>query len=247
MSEALKLYNTYKSLYMSLKGQMIVMRGGGVSVDEIDKTAKVVFIAGIPGVGKSTVAKKIADSGYILISTDQIIYDRIIPLFQDEIKNEFDGRESAMFGVYHPNKYHPVIKRARRKLIKVVRKMIDNNVRSDSKVVIEGTLLNKELIRGILGSNDRFVMYFIKPVSKEEYKKRVVKRFVEDPDNYGRMGRLRSIDKSGEGLADYRANGIEGEIISGMIDKVMELKYKKISEWVKHYTDWGLEIRYLIN
>lgn len=230
----------YYKKYLKYRRKYVIKQIAG-------RSEKLIFISGIPGSGKSTVAEEFGRQGYYIISTDKVIDEKIVPLFSKEIKEEFNNKKAVIFGIYHPKDYGPIIKKARKNFIKIVKKMIKKRQKKGDKIVVEGTILNKKVLRGIFGRNENFKFYFIKPKNKEEYKQRFIKRFEEDPENYGRLGRLRKLDKDGKALEDYRNNGIKGKIISELIKKVIKMKYDKMGEWIEYYTEWGLEINYLLN
>lgn len=233
-------YTEYKLKYTELKIKDIM--NGGKSTNH-----KLVYISGIPGSGKSTVAKDFEKKGYYLISTDIIIENNIIPLFTKEIKHKFNGKKTVLYGIYHPKNYGRIIEKARNIFVKKVKNIIEKQHNKGKKVVIEGTILNEKVLRGILGDNKNFKLYLIKPKNKKIYTERFIKRFTEDPENYGRLGILRKLDKDGIALKDYKKNGVNGKIISKLIKKVVDIEYCKMKEWVYYYTKWGLDIDYIIN
>ena len=218
----------------------ILLQGGGGGID-------LIFISGIPNAGKSTVSAKFVEDGYHLISLDQVIDDKLIPMYQEEIMEYFDGNQGMMFGIYHPDKNHPVLVDARKKFIQIVKKMIKEQHTKGQKVIIEGTVLNEDILRGIFGGNENFKFYFVVPFDKNTYIERFRTRFIEDPDNYGRFGTLRRLDADGKALTDFKKNGLKGKIINDLIEKVANEKYDNAREWIEHYTKWGLDINYYSN
>jgi adenylate kinase family enzyme len=196
----------------------------------------VVFISGIPGSGKSTVAKKFEERGYYLISGDDVIYKHVIP----KAKHMFDGLEHKVFGLYHPNKNFKTVRIARDRFIEEVKKLITNS--KSNNIVIEGAFLHKRLFEKIFENLD-YTFYFVKPKNKKEYIKRIEERFEKQPELYGRMGKLRNLDKDGSALKDFKKNGIHGKMIQGIIHKVADLQYKKMKEWSDLYDEWGLKYK----
>lgn len=226
----------YKIKYVNLSNKYEIMFGG-------NSNNEVIFITGIPGSGKSTIAKKFEKDGYYLISTDEIVENKLIPLFKKEIDTKFNGKKSVIYGIYHPSHYGNIIEKARKIFVKIIKKIIDKQ----KKIVIEGTILNEFILKNIFSNNQNFKLYFIKPKNKKIYTDRFIKRFIDDPENYGRLGRLRKLDKNGSALDDYKKNGIKGKIISKLIVQVVDMKYNKMDEWIEFYKKLGFKINYLIN
>lgn len=194
-----------------------------------------IFLSGIPCAGKTTIIK-IFKNHYI-ISLDDVIRTELSPLLGIDAK--------SLFGIYHPKSSTDsfIIIIARIIFIEIIRDKINQN----THVVIEGTILNEQLIRGIFGNNNNFTFYFIKPQNKDVYKQRFIKRFTDSPDAYGEIGRLRKMDVDGSALLDYKMNGINSIKINELITTVMNRKYDEMDMWIKYYNEWKLDIKYIIN
>lgn len=245
-----KVYTLTKLQYFNLKDN-IYQNGGKIKnynniLNPISFANKqqpnIVFLSGIPSSGKSTLSNKFGKNGYIIISLDELIENKLIPKFKNEIKTEFNGKKTALYGVYHNNKYGETISKARTELVKNVKDIIKKDTKK--KYLIEGCILHEGMLRDMLGKNHEFTFIYIIPKNKKTYNNRFIKRFLEDPDNYGRLGRLRKLDLEHKsiGIKDFKKNGISGKIISNMIKKVSNMKYKYINEWLKLYDDIGLNI-----
>lgn len=195
-----------------------------------------IFLSGIPCAGKSTFIQRFKD--HYIISLDNVIREELSPQFPN-------SNVKILYGIYHPENPNDssTILQARVKFIEIIRNKINHNTR----VVIEGTILNEQLIRGIFGNNDNFTFYFIKPQNKAIYKQRFIKRFVDNPDAYGEIGRLRKMDVDGSALLDYKKNGINGVKINELITTVMNRKYDEMDVWIKYYNEWKLDIKYIYN
>jgi hypothetical protein len=216
-------YEKYKNKYWQLKG-------GNIHKLDLED---IVFVCGKAGVGKSTVAKKISeDLDYVLISMDEVIRDEIVPLYKKEIEEVFDGDSGYMFSIYRgiADKEPTLITQARIKFIEIMKKKI-RYISDSGKVVVEGSLWNHDAIRYIFGKKDDYSMVFVQPKSLEIYIDRLKRRFVEDPDNYGRFGPLFVADKDKVALIDFHKNGIDGQIISELIKKVGEKEFNRVEEW----------------
>lgn len=231
---ACKLKKSLQSmLYNFCKSKI---QGGVEDGLKLKERKDVIFISGIPGSGKSTVAKKFEDKGYYLISGDDVIYKYIIP----KVKHMFNGMDHKVFGLYHPDKNFKAARIARSIFIQKVKELIEKS--KNSKIVIEGAFLHKRLFDEIFENID-YTFYYIKPANKKEYIKRIGERFEKQPELYGRMGKLRNLDKDGSALKDFKKNGIQGKIIQDIICKVSDMQYKKMKEWSDLYDKWELKYK----
>jgi dephospho-CoA kinase len=209
-------YNAYikhKLAYINLKSQ-----SGGT------KNRDVIFITGKAGVGKSTLAEKYVNNGYYLLSFDELIRNKLSKDFSHiETKN--------LYKLYRADLKDPETMELKERFSELVREKINGN----NKVVSEGSIRDLGLIREIFGSDDDFTFYYVVPKSKEEYVRRIFKRFKDDPDNYGRLGNARNLDEDGKALDDYKENGTDGKIISELLNRVANDQYDKIDEQYEYY------------
>lgn len=185
----------------------------------------IILIVGKAAVGKSTLSNKFREDGYIIISMDDIIKEKIIPVI-DNLKRE----PWIAFRLYKDDYSNNIINNARELFINEIIKLIDPN----KKIVIEGSLTDQKTIAKIF-SNINFKLYYVRPIDINTYILHIKDRFVDNPTDYGRIGFLRSADINGLALDDYVKNGINGKIINELIQKVVESEYSKIEETYNHY------------
>lgn len=184
----------------------------------------IVFITGKAAVGKSTLSNEFERKGYMVVSMDEVIREKVLPKL-DEIKEE----PWIVFKLYKDDS-NPTINMAREMFIDEMRKIIDGN----RKLVIEGSLTNCDAIKRIF-ENRKFTLFYVRPKDEETYVSRLKERFCKQPDDYGRMGFLRSADTNGSALNDYKRNGITGNLITELIIKVARQEYPKVEETYQHY------------
>lgn len=211
-------YKYYKDKYLKLK-----------------KASELLFIVGRSSSGKSTVAKKFEKDGYYLISLDDVVKDKLIPLMMNDLKKYHGGNIHYMFKIYRDKDYDHVIDKGRKEFVKILKKMINQQHKKGNKVVVEGSISNYDMIRQIFGQDDDFLLIYVKPKSANAFIQRVKKRFSTDPDNYGRLGWLRNSDTDGKALKDFKKNGINGPIIKPLIEDLAQRAYDGAKEWYDHY------------
>jgi len=213
----------------------------------IRKSDKVTFISGIPGSGKSTISENLAKRGFFVISIDEVIDNKLIPKYKDQIDKYLNGQKHLVFRVYHPDTKNPFIKELQVALSKIIKRIINDKKKKKYSIIVEGTILNENLLRLIFGKNNEFRFIYIKPFSKKIYCNRVAERFAKEPEMYGRMGRLRNLDSNKKALEDFYKNGLKGKIISELINQVCFGKYSDYFKWLKIYKKMGLKIKIFVN
>lgn len=184
----------------------------------IDKN--IIFIVGFTGSGKSYLSEQYKKHGYYVISADEIIRENLMK----------DSSDGIHFLLYNDNK-SSLVPESKKVFIKIIK----NLIKKYNKVVIEGQL-QADIINEITGKN-KFEIILVKPKNKAIWTKNIINRFVEDPANYGRVGRLKKYDEENNkiGLDDYIKNGIEGKYIKKLINKVISTTYNKQAETKDYY------------
>jgi len=234
-SKHTKKNDGYYNKYMKYKAKYLNIKGGN--------NKNIIFITGKAASGKSSVAKKFEQDGYLLVSLDEIVRRELATEFKNEVQTEFGGDYSYLYRVYRDDDYSPTIKKARNMLVKIIKDIINSN----KKVVVEGSLWNNNAIRQIFGKDDDFTFYFVKPKSEKLYLERLKHRFMEDPNNYGRLGFFMKNDPDGKALEDYHKNGINGTLINKLITTVGKMEYGRVEEWYNKYKDEFLKINIYVN
>ena len=225
----------YYNKYLKYKTKYITIKGGN--------NKNIIFITGKAASGKSSVSKKIEQDGYFLVSLDEIIKHELSLKMKNEIQTEFNGDYTYLYRLYRNDDNSPIISKARNIFIKIIKDIIMKH----KKVVVEGSLWNIDAIRQIFGKDDEFTFYFVKPKNEEIYLERLKLRFMEDPNNYGRLGFLWKNDADGKALADYHKNGITGKLINNLITTVGKKEYDRVDEWIDRYKDEFLKMKMYIN
>ena len=224
-------YLKYHDKYLKYKTKYIKMKGGN--------NQNIIFITGKAASGKSSVSKKFEQDGYFLVSLDEIIRDELAAEMKNDVQTEFDGDYTYLYRVYRNDDNTPIISKARDLFIKIVK----NIIKKHKKVVIEGSLWNTGAIRKIFGKDNEFTFYFVRPKNEKVYLERLKLRFMEDPNNYGRLGFLWKNDADGKALADYHKNGINGKLIHDLINTVGKKEYDRVDEWINRYKDEFLKMQ----
>jgi pantothenate kinase len=234
-------YLKYKNKYFQMKRENIQMDGGPNNCNTPNKNVKnknvknknVIFITGQAGVGKTTISKKFVKNGYFLLELDKLIEEQLYPLFKDKIDI------STAFAVYRDVDRSPYTEEIKQTFII----MTKNIIKKHKKIVIEGGIRNNKVIRAIFGNNSDFTFYNVVPVNEHAYHKRMTSRFVNSPDNYGRLGKLNSEDKDRQGLSDFKKNGIDGQIIKKILSTVSKNEYARILKSCEKYaTDFEVNL-----
>lgn len=185
-----------------------------------------IFIVGYTGSGKSFLSNKYKKQGYYIVSTDEIIRNNLM-------KN---ADNTIHFSIYLEQRLNrEELQQSRTNFISIIK----NLIKKHKKIVIEGQL-NSILIDEI-ADNKKFDIILVKPKDKKTYTKNIIKRFISDPMNYGKIGWIKTDDEqiNGQGLDDYLKNGINGKIIKNLIKYAVNEKYNKHNKlhdyFAKHY------------
>jgi len=224
-------YIKYKTKYLELKDANLYddQFGGGKKMDSVKilnnnlelPNDPIIFIVGYAGAGKSYLSKKFIDKKYHIISCDEIIREHIMETYDDHIK----------FGIYSQNT-DKNLESSKNKFIQIIKQIIEKH----KKVIIEGQLENIEMIKEIFGKSD-FRIIVVKPKNIKSYTNNLINRFIDDPTNYGRIGRLQIADNKidNKGLNDYIKNGINGYHIKKLIKSVAKSIFFKHQEKFEYY------------
>lgn len=177
-----------------------------------------ILISGFGASGKSFCASKFKKKGFYILHLDELLRNKV----QKKFPNIF------VFNIYSRELHPDLIKN---KVDKYFIELIRNLIKNHKKIVLEGKLRNKKLIDDIFKGYD-YSIIVVKPKNKKVYKERVIKRFIEDPAHYGRLGFLEKQDflYDKKGLNDYIKNGIKGKFINKIINQGINKAYKKHKE-----------------
>lgn len=213
------------SFYIGNKLKYILINN--ISYQRGGKTKRdIIFLTGKAAVGKSTLANKYIKKGYCILSFDEIIKNEVSKFFSHiEIKD--------LYKIYRSDINDSETLKLKAKFVKIVKKKIKQN----KKIIAEGGIRDFKIIREIFGRDKDFKFYYLVPKSKEEYVKRIFKRFTDDPYNYGRLGHVRNYDKDGKALNDYKKNGIEGKVITDLLNRVGNEQYNAIDKQYNYYAE----------
>ena len=192
------LYHKYKIKYLTTKYNVI----GG----ENKNLENIVFIVGYGGAGKTHLSKKLAKYGYYVVSCDLIIEKYIMK----------DPLDCKHYGIYEGNIDASLVE-SKNKFIAIIKKILQEH----KKVVIEGQIKSIDIFNEIVGKQP-FSIILVKPKNINSYINNITNRFIEDPANYGLIGRLQYEDTLNNkiGLNDYIKNGINGKYIQKLIKHV---------------------------
>ena len=58
---------------------------------------------------------------------------------------------------------------------------------------------------------------------------------------------MTKFDPDGRAIDDYKANGIDGPIISDVIEKTVMHNLKKIEKRIRIFEDWGFKFEIIFN
>jgi guanylate kinase len=202
------------------------MRGGS--------NKNLIFLTGYAASGKSTISSKYIEKGYHVISTDDVIRDELIPLFEGQIKGQ------RLFSVQlYKDKYKDdkVWVSAKKKFLEIMKEKVEEGINLRKKVLVEGQLRIPEDIRYIFGEDDNFSILVVSPESIESYADRLTSRVKNDPDNYGRLAHIRARDKDGSLLHDLLTNGKDGELWRPFIMEVSEELFPKHQRGIDHFQE----------
>lgn len=199
---------------------------------------EIIIISGKAASGKSYYGKLYEKKGYYLISCDELVR-KLYKKFEEGIPKD------DIFMIYQPTKNYDQYediknnkkwKKYMRKAKKYFVRFIKKKIKKHKKVVIEGTIKDIDMIKDILG-HYRYKFLFVKPKDEKIYLQNLTDRFVESPDNYGRIGFIGIKDKDKEGVLDYKKNGINGEKISKLLKNVASEQYIKIRDLHEYYAE----------
>jgi hypothetical protein len=178
---------------------------------------EIILIVGYSGSGKSTISKKFGET-YHVLELDKIV--------NNNVKKRF-----PKLNVYQIYKYEIPDVLKKHKVDEYFVKQVRNIIQKHKKIIVEGTLKNKAIITSIFKNYDYTIM-IVKPKNKSIYRERVISRFIADPAHFGTLGFLGTEDSKVDfaGLNDYIKNGIQGKIITKVINRAVNRVYHKHNE-----------------
>lgn len=172
--------------------------------------------------GKSTLANKYVRKGYYLLSFDEIIRTELSQNYKNiDIKN--------LFKLYRAEHNDPTTTELKDAFVKLVK----TKMKEHPKIVAESGIRDLDLIKRIFG--DDFTFYYVKPKSLRILYKRRYKRFLEDPNNYSRLGAIRVLDINGNALQDFK-NG-DPKKIKELIYRNSKDSFDDIDEQYQYYAN----------
>jgi dephospho-CoA kinase len=167
-----------------------------------DKKSPIIVIVGYAGSGKSYLSNQYSNKGYFVISGDEIIRNHLVS----------KDNNTKHFGIYQEIVPKELME-SKNEFISIVKNLICLH----KKVVIEGQFRNVDMLKEIIGNNEFNIIINI-PNNMKTYINHLTNRFIESPENYGRIGSMAILDNKKKGLNDYYENGIEGKIIRKLIN-----------------------------
>lgn len=155
-----------------------------------------ILLLGMSSSGKSTLANKLLKKNYLVISLDDILR---------KIAKEHPMKEK-IYGVYR-GKYPEV----RNKIIKNLSKIINTY----HKVIIEGAIQSKDVIKDIINISNKIKLYYKEPKSNKFYEKQIINRVLADVNNNTRITNFvwESLDKKDVNFA-FKNKKLNNNIIN---------------------------------
>ena len=184
-----------------------------------------ILLAGKAASGKSTVAEIFKKKGYYIISTDEIIRNKLIPKYKTKID------PALLFSVQMKTnqKYlidNTVWLEAQKDFNKILKKDVKKHLNGiNKKVLVEGQLTIPSIIRDVFGDNDNFTLYVVRPSSLKVYIDRLSSRVMNEPDQYGRLVWIGMKNENFEAKNNLLKNGKNSKIWKEFITKIAKEKY----------------------
>jgi guanylate kinase len=221
--------HTHKTLIA--KNNCKIKKGGVNNKNNKDnKDKNLILLAGKAASGKSTIAKIFEKKGYNIISTDEIIYNKLIPKYKDKIES------GLLFSVQNKTSNdNPIWYEAQKEFFDILQKKVKMHCNKNEKVVVEGQLTIPSAIRYIFGNDNNFTLYVISPPSLDIYIDRLTSRVISEPEQYGRLAWLEMENKDFKAKKDLFDNGKNGKIWKPFITKMASEKYLKHKELYDDY------------
>ena len=192
-----------------------------------------ILLAGKAASGKSSVAEQFKKKGYFIISTDEVIQNKLIPKYRDKIEPGYlFSVQNKTINVYNDN---PVWYKAQKDFSKMLKQDVKKNLKENKKFLVEGQLTVPGIIRDIFGNNDNFTLYVVIPSSLKVYIDRLSSRIINEPDVYGRLAWVEFENKSFIAKKDLLNNGKNGKIWKPFIIKIGKEKYPAHQELFDSY------------
>ena len=238
--ENFKKYMEYKTRYIKLKSRQYIHNdlkyGGG--------NKNLILLAGYAASGKSTISEKYRTTGYCIISTDDVIKNELIPMFDGKIVGQ------RLFSVQlYKDKYidDKVWVEAREKFLEILKNKVEEGMSTHGKVLVEGQLRIREDIRFIFGEDGDFTLCVVMPKSIESYADKMTSRVLHDPARYGRLAHLKSRDKDGSLRKDLLENGKDGELWRPFIMRVSKELFPKHQRGIDELVSAGFQVKVIVN
>lgn len=186
------------------------------------KSAKLIYISGKGGVGKSTLSDMLEKHGFIVIHLDDLIREKIQPNHPDCAR---------VFQLYMPDKF-PAEKQ---KLIAIVRALIQQN--ADKPIVVEGTIKDAQMIKDMFKGNV-FDFVYVRPTEKG-YSKAIAQRFEKD-----RQTKEHSLGYVWTKLEKLGMTGVE-KILPDVLKEIVAEQMKLVDAIQNLYA--GFELTIVVN
>lgn len=243
MSNYKHKYLKYKKKYLNLK-----QYGGYDIINDQNLTTfrenlkDIILLTGKGGVGKSTVANIFSDKlNYKIISMDDIIKKEIIPKLTKEINDELNNDTNKIYLLYKNNNDLPdVVKKAKIMFINIISNKIKKCLLNHEKVIVEGSLINSNVIDNIFGNKETFDIIVVKPPDFNTYLERILTRFKNEPESYGRIGWIQRIDTNQNLLNDYYQHGNNSQLITIIIPNEAKKQYYEIESYQDNYKYYNI-------
>jgi adenylate kinase family enzyme len=193
---------------------------------------KLIYLGGTMASGKTTLANKLVEHGYQLLSIDEVIRD------------EFGGvRPPSVFKPNSDGSNTPNIER----VIKSVKSAINSALQSSDHIVIEG-LLTKPIRLEVFKDTMPDINIWVQHRNLQSYMKALEKRAMSDLDNNKEsLGYVWREPMAPAAIASYKKEGIKGKDIQALLDDIAKYEFRDIEDRREKIMDpWDYYVYYTV-